>query len=253
MKSTNFSSPSRSLPVPRRYGQVYLSNRDIARMEARLIDPSVHKTVLEIGPGHGELTYYLLKSGLLVTCVESDHRNVDSLELKFRSYIESGSLNVKKGSILDIHEGSYDAIIGNIPYHITSEIVFHLSKFTFRIAILMVQKEVAARMIAKPGSKEYSRLSVNCQLKYKCSIIRYVSRRNFSPVPDVDSAIVMLNPLMPEMDKPHNLEHVINRAFSMRRKKISTIFGKDLHEYGDKRPQDLSPGDFLELSRLLLA
>lgn len=217
-----------------------------------MLNPSIHRNVLEIGPGHGEVTHFLLERGFSVTCIESDHENVSFLEKMFSEHIAQGMLRVEKGNILELEKGTYDAIIGNIPYHITSSIIFHLSHLRFRMAILMVQKEVALRIAATPGTEEYSRLSVNCQIRYKCSLERMVGRGNFRPVPKVDSAILRLVPISSHESDIEGVDNVIKRAFSMRRKKLSTIFKDCPEEYKEKRPQDLSPEDYIKLYKSLL-
>ncbi|WP_075057506.1 hypothetical protein [Thermogymnomonas acidicola] len=148
--------------------------------------------------------------------------------------------------------GEYDGIIGNIPYHITSQIVFRLPEFRFRRAVIMVQREFAERMVAAPGSRDYSRLSVSVALRFNARIEKIVARKYFRPVPKVDSAIVSLQPRETPVDMAA-VEKVIQRAFSMRRKKLGgNIFeGGCPQEYAELRPDQISPEAFLDLASRL--
>ncbi len=237
---------------PKKYGQVYLADPDIASFEVGLLDLKGGERVLEIGPGHGELTEFLLNAGATVTAVESDHLNAGYVESKFSSYVDDGKLTVVHQSILDFAPETYSSIIGNVPYHITSEILFHLYSFEFERCVLMVQKEFAARCLAMPGSKEYSRLSVNCFLRYEIHLAKDVPANAFHPVPAVDSSVMIIRKKGAfSLEAIESTDRVLNMAFSMRRKKIGTIFKEAPEKYKEMRPGDLSPDEFVELGHLL--
>ena len=237
----------------RKYGQVILKNAKVAMGEVRdlNLDPGSH--VLEIGPGPGTLTGHLLEKGYKVTAVESDHRFVEELKILFTDEIKAGNLVLIKGNIMEFKSGYFDGIIGNVPYHISSEIVFRLSDFDFKRAILMFQKEFAERLTAKVGTKSYSRLTVNAQLRYNAKIVGRVSRNSFFPVPGVDSAIVSIE-LKKEFpnEKIQAADKIFQKLFSARRKKISSTFRNVSPEYADKRPGDLSPLELYNLAFTVL-
>ncbi len=233
----------------RKYGQVFLKDRNMAMFEATLFDINDYTSILEIGPGEGSLTGFLLQSGARVTAVESDHRFVQYLEEKFSEDISSGKLNLIKGDFLKIGGMSVDAIFGNIPYSISSPILFSLNRFTFSKCILMVQAEFARRMVAAKGTGDYSRLSVSTQLRYRARIERKVPRNCFSPIPEVDSAIITLTPLNQHKESELKaVEDVIKELFSHRRKKIGSIYKDSPEEFHEKRVEDLSPEEIFSFA-----
>lgn len=186
-----------------------------------------------------------------MTAVEADHNMYDEIRWKFQKFVESGQLVPVKQDFLEFQAGGeYDGIIGNIPYHITSQIVFRLPEFRFRRAVIMVQREFAERMVAAPGSRDYSRLSVSVALRFNARIEKIVARKYFRPVPKVDSAIVSLQPRETPVDMAA-VEKVIQRAFSMRRKKLGNIFEGCPQEYAELRPDQISPEAFLDLASRL--
>lgn len=233
----------------KKYGQVILKNRKVASFEVAALGLPKGSSVLEIGAGPGTITEILLDSGYSVTAVEADHRFADELQYKFSNQVENGSLTIVKGDFLEVEPAKFDGIVGNVPYQISSEIVFRLSKYKFNKAVLMFQKEFCQRLVAKAGSKSYSRLSVNAQLRYRIKIIANVSRNSFFPVPDVDSAVVELLPRN-EFDEDRILraDGVFRALFSSRRKKISTVLKGIEPVIGEKRVGELSPEDLLEMA-----
>lgn len=234
---------------PKKYGQVFLRDRNIAVLEARSLNLGPGSTVLEIGPGDGILTEALLQTGYSVTAVESDHRFAEILLSRFSDYVSREMLTVVKGDFLRYGPGNFDGIAGNIPYHISSQIIFHLDAFRFRTAVLMVQMEFGKRLIAVPGTKDYSRLGVNAQIRYNIHAIRKVSRRSFSPIPEVDSLVISLIP-KPDvsLDKVMRADQIFRILFSQRRKKIGTLFPTCPEKYMEKRCGDLSPAELYELA-----
>lgn len=236
----------------KRFGQVMLRNPGIASFEVRLLDLTPGMSVLEIGGGQGILTGRILESGVNLVCVEPDGKFAESLRIRFREYVASGKLKVLKEDFLQMDSGEYDRIIGNIPYHISSQILFRLSDFTFTRCVLMVQREFAERMVAEPGSGVYGRLSVNCAFRFTVHIKRKVGKNNFTPVPEVDSAIVELTPrdIREDID-PEILDNVLVKLFSNRRKKVGTVIKECPDEFKDKRPEELSLDDFISVARFL--
>lgn len=235
----------------KKYGQVLLRNPRVANFEVEALKLPPGSKVLEIGPGKGFLTGILLAKGFLVEAIEPDHRFAEELSAIFSQYVQSGALTIKKASFLEISGGDYDGIIGNVPYHISSQIVFHLGNFTFRRAILMLQREFCVRLAAGKGSADYSRLSVNAQLRFHVRIIARVSRNSFSPVPDVDSAVVELMPRGAySEDQVLKADGVFRVLFSNRRKKLSSSIRGLPEEIGNKRVSDLSPEELMEIASL---
>ena len=236
---------------PKKYGQVLLKNRSVALQEVNLLGDISGKTILEIGPGSGTITEILLEKGGLVTAVESDHRFYEVLLMKFDSYIRTESLKLLKGDFLDLTGGNYDFIMGNIPYHISSPILFSLEKFNFAKSVIMVQLEFARRMVARPGTKEYSRLSISTALRYTAKIEKVVKRGSFYPVPAVDSAIVSLEPGNAKWEFPEELTNrILTNIFSQRRKKLKNIIKNLPEDLQDKRADILTLEDLRRIMEI---
>lgn len=243
---------SRRKLFSKRFGQVLLANPAIAEFEIHELDVFPGARVLEIGGGEGALTELLLERDVQLDCVEPDGRFAELLLSRFQRYSNAGMFNVIRKSFLDMQPGEYDRIIGNIPYHISSGIVFMLPEYRFHHAILMVQKDFAERMVAAPGEEEYSRLSVNCFFQFETRILKIVGRENFTPVPKVDSAVIKLTPknINPGVEK-EVLDDLLVRLFSNRRKKVGTVVKECPEALKDKRPEELTPGDFISVAKSL--
>ncbi|MEM0140091.1 MAG: 16S rRNA (adenine(1518)-N(6)/adenine(1519)-N(6))-dimethyltransferase RsmA [Ferroplasma sp.] len=227
----------------KRYGQVLLKDKNIALKEVKFLNLLPGESVLEIGPGTGVLTDVLLKNDIKLNAIEPDHRFYEYLSLKYGS---SEKFSLIKGSFIDMEPTYYDKIIGNIPYNLSSKIIFKLFDFDFKGAVLMVQKEFARRLVAKPGEKDYSRLTVNAFLKGNIKILFNVNRQVFSPVPGVDSSVILIEKKHFTSDNGKFDKFLID-IFSKRRKKISTILKNYKGEFMDRRPYEISPEDLLKI------
>lgn len=238
-------------------GQNFLQDHNILRKEAELAKAQ-GKTVLEIGPGDGRLTEKLLahKPKRLIA-VEKDRRFAQMLKEKFDGHIE-----IINADFLETNFDSetIEVIIGNIPYNITSPIIFKIALMPFHRAVLMVQKEFAQKMIAKPNEKNYGRLSVTAQLAFNIKFIQTVPAHLFIPKPKVDSAIICL--------EKNNLaitlhdEEIIRLLFQHRNqtvrnalkhsKKFDDTMLANLGDYTKRRVRTLAKEECLEIAKLLL-
>ncbi len=245
-------------------GQNFLNDPNMLSLEARLAEIT-DKRVLEIGGGDGRLSEKLLEqkpSKLYV--IEFDHRFARFLHDKFLDAKEKGlEIEIIEGDFLELVDKlklpEIDVVVGNIPYYISSDIIFSLPKMNFDHCLLMVQKEFAQKMIAKPGDKNYGRLSVTAQLAFQVKIERTVSRNLFTPRPKVDSAIILLKPTNFKMTK--HQEDVIRSLFQHRNRTArnalssSKLFSKEqidkLGSFAEKRPRTLSKEDCLEIANLI--
>jgi len=224
--------------------------------------------VLEVGSGKGNLTDFLLNAGFKVTAIEKDTRFSDYLLERFSSHIKTEQLQIinqdfLKCNLENWHEqlpkNSISAIVGNIPYSISSLILIKSLPMLQPIVglIFLVQYEFAARLVARPNSKEYGSLSVFSQLRSHINLDHKVSKNCFSPVPKVDSAIVSFTPAPTKLpqDVLNSVEELTRLSFNQRRKmlrnslksKIKTVIDFDLN----RRPETLSPQEFIALSQLL--
>ncbi|GAA5829725.1 hypothetical protein JCM5353_005209 [Sporobolomyces roseus] len=156
-------------------------------------------SVLEIGPGTGNLTVRILEKCKLCTAVEMDPRMAAELTKRVQGKPEQKKLNIMVGDFIKTELPYFDVCISNTPYQISSAIVFRLlsQRPICRVAILMFQREFAMRLVARPGDSLWNRLSVNVQLYAKVDHIMKVGRNNFRPPPLVESSVVRIVPLDP--------------------------------------------------------
>lgn len=238
--------------LSKKFGQVFLHDRNIARLEVNALEVRPGIDVLEIGPGPGILTEMLLERGANVTAIEPDHVQYENLAVRFGECIETGQLKLIKEDFLEIEPAPYARIIGNIPYHISSPILFKLFEYDFENAVIMVQKEFAERLIAKEGTKQYSRLTVNAKVRFEVELVRTVPRSCFVPVPKVDSAIVRLEKKeFPGKFPIEFLDEILIKLFSMRRKKVKNILPGAPEAYSGRRPEDLKIEEIIEICQYL--
>ncbi|KAL5561000.1 hypothetical protein UlMin_030747 [Ulmus minor] len=199
-----------------------------------LVDSIVQKsgikstdTVLEIGPGTGNLTKKLLEAGKKVIAVELDPRMVLELQRRFQGTPLSSRLTVIQGDVLKTDLPYFDICVANIPYQISSPLTFKLLNHqpAFRCAIIMFQKEFAMRLVAQPGDKLYCRLTVNTQLLSKVSHLLKVGRNNFRPPPKVDSSVVRIEPRKPRIEvKQKEWDGFLRICFIRKNKTLGSIF-----------------------------
>ncbi|MDZ4798610.1 MAG: 16S rRNA (adenine(1518)-N(6)/adenine(1519)-N(6))-dimethyltransferase RsmA [Bryobacteraceae bacterium] len=181
--------------MPRRLGQHFLIRTSILRRIAEAAVPSQDLHVLEIGPGRGALTQFLVPAADRVTAVEVDPVLVHYLQEKFRG---EPNFSVIHADVLqtDLAQWGPVAVAGNLPYYITSPIVEKVLGLgpLLRRAVFLVQKEVGERITAQPGSRDYGYLSAMCQVAAEVKYIATVPPGAFRPPPKVDSAVVQLVP-----------------------------------------------------------
>ncbi|MCK4319540.1 ribosomal RNA small subunit methyltransferase A [Candidatus Micrarchaeota archaeon] len=227
-------------------GQHFLKNPGIARYEVNLLSPE--GIVLEIGGGDGRITKLLAKKAKKVIVVEKDKKLADIL----RS-LPLENIEVKEGDFLkmDFKGYEFDCIFGNIPYSISSPILFRIAEIPFKRAVLMVQKEFAERLVAKPGEKNYGRLSITSSLYFKIELKKKVKKENFSPSPRVDSAVIFIT--KKSYSKDERLEELINILFQHRNQLVSKVLKrKGLNYFGElesKRVRTLTLEEIKEILR----
>jgi len=210
-------------------GQNFLVSNRILRRIIQFSRLKKGEEVLEIGPGLGFLTKELLEKKVKVVAVEIDRNLARILE---RRLGKNKNLKIIQENILKIKDYK-QKIIGSIPYQITSPLIRKIltSKSKPKTAILLVQKEVAERIIAKPGSSNRGYLSVITQIFGEPEILFYVGRENFFPEPKVDSALLKLNikEKEPKFDK-EKLLRLVKFGFSQKRKKLRNSLSAGLHQ-----------------------
>lgn len=267
-RSRDAKGSARALPRPRkRLGQHFLVDRRALERIADALAPSRDDTVVEIGPGRGALTDLLAERAGRVIAIELDRDLVPYLRDR---YAAAGNVQVIERDVLDVAlaevAGQRDYLLaGNVPYYITTPILFHaLEAPRPTRAVFLVQKEVADRVAADPGSKTYGALSVNVQAVARAEVVARVPPGAFRPPPSVESAVLRLtprsDPAVPE-PKEESYRRLVQDAFGLRRKQlrrvVRTIAHLDpgtaehvLHTAGidpESRPETLSPADFARL------
>lgn len=220
------------------YGQHILKNPLVIKsiIEKSGIHPT--DTVLEIGPGTGNLTMRLLEVAKKVVAVEYDPRMVVELQKRVQGTEYQHKLHLIYGDVMKTKLPFFDICVANIPYQISSPLVFKLLSHrpSFRCAVLMFQKEFAQRLVAKPGTELFCRLSLNTQLLARTDHLIKVSKNSFRPPPKVDSAVVRIEPHNPP--PPINFlewDGLVRLAFSRKNKTLRAIFtNKNVVEMMDK-------------------
>lgn len=241
-------------------GQHFLTDLSVAQRIAETISAG---RVLEIGPGMGVLTQYLLKNkDIDLTAIELDRESVAYLKEWYPELhlIEGDFLKLDLAELYP--EGEF-CVIGNYPYNISSQIFFKVLEYKDRIPICsgMIQKEVAERIASKPGKKAYGILSVLLQAYYDIEYLFTVNENVFAPPPKVKSAVVRLTRnRRQELGCDEQLfKQVVKTAFNQRRKQmrnsLMSLIGKDNPLLSDpvftKRPEQLSVEEFIELTNLI--
>ncbi len=253
----------------KRFGQNFLHDQHIIDRIIREIAPTSDDHLLEIGPGQGALTKQLAKSGARLDCIELDRDLAEHLRHQYRDY---DNVHIHQHDILkfDINELLIDTrpirIIGNLPYNISTPVLFHLLKYYEGIQDMsfMLQLEVVERMSAGVGDKSYGRLSLMLQYFCEAEKLFNVPPQAFIPQPKVNSAIVRLTPhkVLPTPAKNvENLKLVVRTAFNQRRKtlrnSLKTLISDDM--LGNLaidtklRPENLNLADYVMISDAISA
>ena len=213
----------------KRFGQHFLTDRGIIEDIVQAIAPTAGQAMVEIGPGLGAMTQPLAERLGHLTVIELDRDLAVLLRKKPElTVIESDVLRVDFGALADSAAAPI-RIVGNLPYNISTPILFHLLDVADRVQDqhFMLQKEVIDRMVAKPSTSDYSRLSVMLQWRYAMENVLFVPPASFDPPPRVDSAIVRMlpHPAPAAMDVKLFSE-LVRVAFSQRRKLLRHSLGK---------------------------
>ncbi len=246
-------------------GQNFLRDENVARKIVASLQAHPTDVILEIGPGQGDLTRFLLDTPGTVVGVEVDPRAVKILKERFGAkltLLERDVLSLELEEIAGRFRGPL-CIVGNIPYYITSEILFWMldQRQWIRQATLMMQLEVAQRLTAQTNTKAYGILSVFAQLFADTTMLFKVSRNSFHPRPQVDSAVVRFEFGKPEVCTDEKLfRNIVRQTFGSRRKTLRNNlrmmgYTEDQLEHVpfdlQQRPENVSPTEFVRLYTLL--
>ena len=246
-------------------GQNFLRDENILHKITESLDVQPGDVLVEIGPGLGALTKHLFEKPVKLIGIEVDERAIRLLRDRFGEKLEIIHQDVLKVDLGALAERSSRPVhvVGNIPYYLTSEILFWLfdARQAITDATLMVQVEVAKRLVAPPKNKEYGILSICTQFYTECELLFKVSRNCFFPKPEVDSAVVRLKfkERLPDGDEKL-FRSIVRGTFGQRRKTLRNglrTLGYDDHILDQltfdlkKRPEELGVEEFLSLTRIL--
>lgn len=251
----------------KRFGQNFLHDRFVLDDITAAIAPQPDDAMVEIGPGLGAMTEQLLRHLKQMHVVELDRDLIVRLEKTFnpaKLTIHSGDALKFDFAQIPVPAGQKLRIVGNLPYNISSPLLFHLADFAPLVLDqhFMLQKEVVERMVAEPGSKAYGRLSVMLQWRYTMSLLFIVPPTAFDPPPKVESAIVRMIPVEQRLPcDQETLEAVVMKAFSQRRKVIRNCLAGMFTEEQiiaagidpTKRPETVGLEQYVALANLLKA
>jgi len=208
----------------KRLGQHFMLDDSVLKRMVTAADLKASETVLEIGPGLGNLTEELLRTGAKVVAVEQDTEFVKFLRRRFGE-----RLGLVEADAVKAFLPRFDKVVSNLPYQISSPIAFKLLDIGFEVAVLMLQREFAERMVAKPRSSDYGRLAVGVYYRAGCDILFDVPKSSFWPQPRVDSCVVKVTPRPApfKVGDPRLFAEVTRAIFSHRRKKIMNSLKSD--------------------------
>ena len=237
-----------------RLGQHFLIKDTILKDIARAACPEPVPLVMEIGAGRGALTTRLLERAARVVAIEIDHDLATHLRRKLAG---DGRLEVVEADVLslDLTRWGPAPVAGNLPYYITSPILERVLRLRPPRAVFLLQKEVARRLVAEPGSREYGYLTVATALYGAPKLLRSVHPSAFRPPPKVDSAVVEFSPLAPAPPDAEAFLAFVAQCFRHKRKTIrnnlAVVYGKVVESWPEAalRAEQLSLPQFLEMWR----
>jgi len=239
----------------KKWGQNFLRDPNTISKIINCLQPFASDKIVEIGPGDGALTDHLSKQAGEIHVVEIDPLLVTNLNNK-----RYPNVTIHEGDILDLDLNQFKneaKIIGNLPYYISSPILFKLLAWkNWERMVLMFQKELAQRIVSRNGNKSYGRISVICQVYCYVKIEFIVSKNVFQPKPKIDSAVLTFFPKDGELPNFSAFSNLVKQAFSKRRKKLknnlpNTYKLERIEEWADKRPEEISPDEFIQIYNMI--
>ncbi len=248
----------------KRFGQHFLTDESVLQKIVTMIAPSTDDHMVEIGPGQGAMTAYLLPHVKRLDLIEIDRDLVRYLQQHFagQSHLHIHESDVLKFDFASLDlEGAKFRVVGNLPYNISTPLLFKLfaAKAHIHDMVFMLQKEVVERLAAEVGAKNYGRLSVMAQYHCRNEFLFSVPPTAFHPPPKVESAVLHMQPQHQpsyQLANTQHFEHIVQEAFSHRRKTIHNAL-KKLIEPGvfaqldidpKRRPQELSVQDYVNIA-----
>lgn len=253
--------------IPRkRFGQNFLRDQAIIHRIVGALAPKAGEHLIEIGPGQGAITLPVLRMAKQLEVVELDRDLIPDLKDRVSA---AGSLTVYEADALQFDfasirkDNEWLRVFGNLPYNISTPLIFHLLSYASIISdmLFMLQKEVAERLAAEPGTEGYSRLSVMAQYYCRAELLFHVPPTAFYPPPKVDSSIIRLIPhaTLPFVaDDEAFFAEIVKHAFGQRRKTLRNSLKNHVHDdtwadvqiHSDRRPETLSVEEFVKIANV---
>tara|TARA_B100000959_G_scaffold268890_1_gene314055 strand:- start:124 stop:867 length:744 start_codon:yes stop_codon:yes gene_type:complete len=238
----------------KKWGQNFLIDKNICNKIVSSLELKSNDSILEIGPGKGAITNLLTQKALKVVAIEIDNNLCEILNQKNIS-----NLKVINEDILKTNIKGYTSriIVGNLPYYITTPIIFNFfeSNKAWEEMYFLMQKEVAERIVAKPGSKTYGRLSIMTQIFSTPKILFNVSPNVFRPIPKVKSSFVCIKKdIHKDISDYDRFKNIIRMIFNKRRKKLKNCITEEMNlniksnsELLNRRPEEISIEEYIEI------
>ncbi|MFQ5974768.1 MAG: 16S rRNA (adenine(1518)-N(6)/adenine(1519)-N(6))-dimethyltransferase RsmA [Candidatus Hydrothermarchaeales archaeon] len=202
--------------LTKKLGQNFLIDESILKEQVEYAAINDEDIILEVGAGIGNLTKFLFKKAGGVIVIEKDKRMIEILKDRFSN---KNNLQIIPGDVLKVKLPYFDKTVSNIPYVISSPLTFRLLETKFKKGVIMYQKEFAQRMVANPGTKDYSRLSVACHYYADIKLLQTVPEKAFYPEPKVQSALVEIIPKDPPFEVDETFFFNLLRGLFIHRKK----------------------------------
>jgi 16S rRNA (adenine1518-N6/adenine1519-N6)-dimethyltransferase len=220
-------------------GQNFLHDGNLARWIVERAELTPEDYVVEIGPGLGALTQFVLEAGARVLAIEKDQRLADFLRRRFTNdRFEILHADALDYDVRRLFAKPHVKLLGNLPYYISSQLLLKFTKYPSPISLwlLMLQKELARRLSASPGTSDYGALTLIVQLHYRVDYLRTVPASVFLPQPDVDSAFVRISARAPGELPHHDPEtflRLVRRGFSQRRKQLRNLLREEVPNWDE--------------------
>lgn len=247
-------------------GQNFLTDQSVIHQIIATINLKKDQSIIEIGPGLGAITRYIIQNCAKLIAIEIDYSLCAKLTNQFATEIINHQIKIINHNVLQVDfltllDNNKVRIVGNLPYNISTPLLFKLFSYALHVDDMhfLLQKEVAERLVAAPNNKQYGRLSIMAQYHANMNIMFHVGSHAFNPAPKVESCFVRFVPHIILPDKANNYDHfykLVTAAFCQRRKILSNALkqygsANDLNNLGIDpkiRPEQLTVADFVKIS-----
>ena len=244
------------IPIRKKWGQNFLIDPNIIRKIISVLNPEKNQNILEIGPGKGALTTKLGEMDLNISAIEIDPMLGDYLKDKKLNNVKIYNADILK---FDVSMMPQDyMVIGNLPYNISTPILFKfMRELKWSKMVVMLQREVAERIISNHGNKKYGKISIMMQSFFNINLEFNIPKTVFNPQPKITSSLLLIKPKKTVNVEYKKLKIIVENAFKHRRKKLAhnlknLIEENQYNEIKDKRAEQLSVADYQKLSHYII-